>query len=59
MKSGKAIFFLEITNGSHGDKIYIAHIDMEVPVHSHGEVVYSVLINVTPKEHQEILKFNF
>jgi len=29
---------------------------MEVPVHSHGEVVYYVLINVTLDEHQEILK---
>ena len=29
---------------------------MEVPVTSHGEVIYSVLVNVTPEEHMEILK---
>lgn len=56
MKSGREGIFLEITNGSHGDKIYIAPIYMEVPVQSHGKVVYSVRINVTPEEHEEILK---
>ena len=29
---------------------------MEVPVESHGRVVYSVMINVTREEHQDILK---
>ena len=29
---------------------------MEVPVTSHGRVIYSVLVNVTPEEHVGILK---
>jgi len=32
---------------------------MEVPVTSHGRIIYSVLVNVTPEEHRTILKQNW
>jgi hypothetical protein len=30
---------------------------MEVPVTSHGEVIYTVLVNVNSNEHQALLKY--
>lgn len=32
---------------------------MEVPVTSHGKQIYTVLVNVTPQEHEVILKQNW
>ena len=32
---------------------------MEVPVTCHGNFLYSVLVNVTPMEHESILKYKW